>query len=159
MRITAYQPEYIGQVVELSLRAWAPVFEAVQQVMDAAVYDILHPDWRVSQAKAVIDACSNNEAAIFVALENDELPIGFIVVVFHEKDKMGEVYMIAVDPDYQNQGVGAALMHTATESMRSRGMAVALVRTGGDSGHAPARHLYERSGYSPLPTVSYFKEL
>ena len=31
--------------------------------------------------------------------------------------------------------------------------------TGGDPGHAPARHTYEKAGFTPLPLVRYYKEL
>ncbi|MGZ4435804.1 MAG: hypothetical protein ACXVW7_19605 [Trebonia sp.] len=31
--------------------------------------------------------------------------------------------------------------------------------TGGDPGHAPARRLYERAGFTPVPLVRYFKAL
>jgi hypothetical protein len=35
----------------------------------------------------------------------------------------------------------------------------AAVGTGGDPGHAPARHLYERAGYRPFPIVHYYRAL
>jgi hypothetical protein len=38
-------------------------------------------------------------------------------------------------------------------------MRVAMVETGGDPGHAAARHVYERAGYRLLQVARYFKEL
>lgn len=38
-------------------------------------------------------------------------------------------------------------------------MAVVLVSTGGDIGHAPARRTYEKAGFTPMPVVNYFKAL
>jgi hypothetical protein len=38
-------------------------------------------------------------------------------------------------------------------------MTVAMVETGGDSGHAPARRDYEKAGYTLLPVARYFKAL
>lgn len=38
-------------------------------------------------------------------------------------------------------------------------MRVAMIETGGDPGHAPARRLYEHSGYTPLAAVRFFKPL
>jgi hypothetical protein len=43
--------------------------------------------------------------------------------------------------------------------MRSAGMRLAMIGTGGDPGHAPARRTYEKAGYTPLPAVNYFKAL
>jgi len=38
-------------------------------------------------------------------------------------------------------------------------MKVAMVETGGDPGHAPARHVYEKAGYTLLPIARYYKNL
>jgi hypothetical protein len=34
-----------------------------------------------------------------------------------------------------------------------------MVETGGDPGHAPARHVYERANYTLFPVARYFKAL
>jgi len=39
------------------------------------------------------------------------------------------------------------------------GMKLAVVGTGGDEGHAPARRSYEKAGYTALPLVRYYKDL
>jgi GNAT superfamily N-acetyltransferase len=67
--------------------------------------------------------------------------------------------MLAVDPDHQGHGVGTALTGFATDWLRGAGMQVAMVETGGDSGHAPARRVYEKADYRPLPVIRYFKAL
>ena len=56
---------------------------------------------------------------------------------------MGVIDIIGVDPDYQRRGVSSRLTEFATEHMRSRGMDIAVIETGGDPGHAPARAAYE----------------
>jgi hypothetical protein len=38
-------------------------------------------------------------------------------------------------------------------------MKLAVVATGGDESHAPARKSYEKAGYTPLPLVRYYKDL
>jgi hypothetical protein len=43
--------------------------------------------------------------------------------------------------------------------MKASGMSVAMVETGGDPGHAPARHTYEKAGFKVLPIARYFKKL
>ena len=67
--------------------------------------------------------------------------------------------MIAVDPDHQRRGIATALMEVALEQLKAAGMTTALVETGGDPGHAPARQTYERLGFGPLPIARYFKKL
>jgi len=72
---------------------------------------------------------------------------------------MAVVDMIAVDPAFQRRGIATALMDRSADQMRDRGLDIAVVETGGDPGHAPARAMYEASGYTPLPVVRYLKLL
>ena len=67
--------------------------------------------------------------------------------------------MLAVDPDAQGRGIGTALTEVATSWLREAGMMVAMVETGSDPGHAPARRVYEKAGYRLLPVARYFKAL
>jgi GNAT superfamily N-acetyltransferase len=72
---------------------------------------------------------------------------------------MGEIYIIAVSPIHQRQGIGKALMDFANEKIREAGMTMVMVETGGDTGHAPARHAYESFGFESWPAARYFKRL
>jgi hypothetical protein len=47
----------------------------------------------------------------------------------------------------------------AVDRMKEAGMEVAMVETGGDWGHAPARAAYEKAGFRVLPLARYFKKL
>jgi ribosomal protein S18 acetylase RimI-like enzyme len=158
MRIQPYDPEQLEAVVRLSLRAWTPVFESIQKVMDADVYRALHPDWRVSQQKAVEGVCAAEDTKVWVAIEAGP-PVGFVAVKFRSAPHMGELSMIAVEPDYQRRGIGTALTAFALDRMRDAGMSVAMVETGGDPGHGPARRTYEKVGLGLLSIARYFKKL
>ncbi|MBD2121884.1 GNAT family N-acetyltransferase [Trichocoleus sp. FACHB-262] len=168
MRIEPYGDRQLEAVVRLSLRAWTPVFDSLQQVIDADVYRSFYPDgWRVSQQKAVEEVCTAEDTNVWVAMsaEGDAigidtgLTVGFVAVKLHSESSMGEVYMVAVDPDFQGQGIGTALMEFALSWMKDAGISVAMVETGGDPGHAPARHTYEKLGFGLLPIARYFKKL
>jgi GNAT superfamily N-acetyltransferase len=149
----------LDAVVDLSLRAWAPVFAAVEQVLaGSGVFEEFHPDWRDTQRRAVSDVCADDATPTWVA-EVDSAVAGFVAVRLHRDDRMGEIYMIAVDPDRQRRGLGIALTTHATDWIRQQGMTIAMIDTGGDPGHAPARRVYERAGYTALPGVMYFKKL
>lgn len=126
--------------------------------MDPAVFREFYPDWRQSQREAVRAACTSDEMEVWVALEN-EMPVGFVAVKYHREDRMGEIYMIAVDPDHQRHGTGSALTEFALGRMQEAGMSVAMVETGGDPGHAPARKTYQKLGFGLLPIARYFKKL
>jgi GNAT superfamily N-acetyltransferase len=158
MMIRPYSTSDADAVVRLALRAWAPVFESLGQVMDPAVYRVFYPDWQVQQRRAVEAVLAAPEQHVWVA-EREGAPIGFVSVVLHRDDAMGEIHMIAVDPDHQGEGVAMALTNFAVGWMREAGMAVAMVETGGDPGHAPARRTYERAGFRELPISRFFKKL
>jgi GNAT superfamily N-acetyltransferase len=86
--------------------------------------------------------------------------IGFVAArIFDQERRIGEIYMLAVDPANQVQGVGTALTEHATNWMRQRGMGVAMISTGGDPGHAPARRVYEKANYTRLPAAGYYRAL
>ena len=150
----------LDAIVELSLRAWEPVFESLREVLGDAIFARLHqPNWRTVQAEAVRSSCTSEERDVFVALAGEK-PVGFATVAlnaYHEG--MGVVDMIAVDPAFQRRGIATALMNRSADHMREHGMDIAVVETGGDPGHAPARAMYERSGYTALPVVRYLELL
>ncbi|WP_258003884.1 GNAT family N-acetyltransferase [Fischerella thermalis] len=83
----------------------------------------------------------------------------FVAVKLHSQNSLGEIYMIAVDPDYQSRGIGSALVEFALDWMKAAGMSVAMVETRGDPGHSPAHCTYEKLGFGLFLTARYFKKL
>lgn len=159
IEIRPFRPDGLEPVIELSLRAWAPVFASLRELLGDEIFLRLHPDWRLSQAHAVRSSCTDDAHDAFVALV-DRRPVGFVTVAldaFHER--MGAIDIIGVDPDYQRQGVGTRLTEVALDHMRQRGMDVAVVETGGDPGHGPARAAYAAAGFTLLPIARYFRLL
>ena len=159
IEIRNFRQDDLEAVVEFSLRAWAPVFASVRDVMGDDIFLRLHPDWKVDQDQVVRSSCTSDEHEVFVAVAGGR-PVGFVAIAlnaFHER--MGVIDIIGVDPDFQRRGVGSQLAEFATEHMRSRGMDIAVIETGGDPGHAPARAAYETAGFTLLPIARYFRLL
>jgi ribosomal protein S18 acetylase RimI-like enzyme len=151
-------PADIAAVVEFSLRAWAPVFESFRAVLGERVYQALYPDWSSSQARAVEAVCQDDAAAVWVA-EQQGRPVGYVAVRIDPHSRTGEIDMLAVDPLVQRQGIGTALTSFAVQRLRDAGVRLAVVGTGGDPGHAPARRVYEKAGFVGLPLVRYYARL
>ena len=158
MRIEPYQDNQLSAIVALSLRAWEPVFASIEKTMDADVFQHFHPDWRQSQRKAVETTCIATDTTVWSAREGETI-VGFAAVKLHTDNGMGEIYMVAVDPDHQGRGIGTALMQHAMAWMKEQGMVVAMVETGGDPGHGAARRTYEKLGFRLFPTARYFMKL
>ncbi len=151
--------EDIGDIVQLSLLAWAPVFRSFEQVLGATIYTALYPQWKKQQQEVVEKVCLDNDAFIVWVAQIDDVVTGFIAYALHSEEHTGEVELLAVHPAYQNQGIGTALNTFALDRMKESGITLAVVGTGGDPGHAPARRSYEKAGYTALPLVRYYKAL
>jgi GNAT superfamily N-acetyltransferase len=147
-------------VVALSLRAWAPVFASMEQIAGNEIVVRLHgEDWREYQARSVREVLADAAMRVWVA-EADCSVAGFVAAtVFDAERRIGEIVMLAVDPACQRHGTGTALTGFATQWLRSAGMRVAMIGTGGDPGHAPARRVYEKADYTLIPMARYFKAL
>ena len=159
IEIREFRETDLDAVVEFSLRAWAPVFASLRAVLGDDIFLRLHPDWEAGQAEAVRSSCTNEDRDVFVAVSGGR-PVGFAAIAlnaFHER--MGVIDIIGVDPAYQRRGVGSRLTEFAIEHMRGRGMDIAVVETGGDPGHAPARAAYDAAGFTLLPIARYFRLL
>jgi ribosomal protein S18 acetylase RimI-like enzyme len=84
---------------------------------------------------------------------------GFIAYEMNRPEGTGAVDLLAVHPYYQNRGIGTELNTFALGKMRESGVRLAVVATGGEPGHAPARRSYEKAGYTALPLARHYKDL
>ena len=159
LEIRSFQEADLDAVVELSLRAWEPVYASLREALGDELFLRLKPDWRVNQAEDVRASCTSDERDAFVAVA-DGRPIGFVTVALNAfNEGMGVIDIVGVDPDFQRRGIASRLTEHALLHMRRCGMDIAAVGTGGDSGHAPARAMYEALGFTSLPVARYLKLL
>lgn len=157
--VRAFEDRDHDAVIALSLRAWAPVFASLENLLcESGIYARLHPDWRADQQRAVEEACQADNVHVWV-VEVDTVVAGFVAVRLDYAARIGEIHMMAVDPEQQRTGIGSLLTSFALNRIQDSGMRVAMVETGGDPGHAPARRTYEQAGFTQLPIARYFKKL
>ena len=159
IEIRKFEAGDLDAVVELSLRAWEPVFASLRNGLGDAIFLRLKPDWKAAQSEEVATSCMSDERDAFVAVADDR-PVGFVTVALNAfNEGMGVIEIIGVDPDFQRQGIAARLTEHALDHMRRKGMDVAAIETGGDPGHAPARAAYQAMGFTLLPVARYIKLL
>lgn len=160
MEIREYVADDEAAVLALVLRAWEPVYSSVNGVLGTELALLLHgADWRDHQTAEVREALGSDGMSSWVAVD-DGAVVGIASArVVDPSRRIGEVYLVGVDPEARRRGVGAALTRRAEEHLRDAGMLVSFISTGGDPGHADARRLYDGLGYTAFPSTQYFKAL
>jgi GNAT superfamily N-acetyltransferase len=140
--------------------AFAPVFASFRSILGEEMYEIAQRRSDEAQADLLASLLEGEGGwALYVAEASDAL-VGFVSVRLDKEAGLGELGLNAVDPAVSNQGIGTALYEFALEQMKHAGMKVAMVGTGGDPSHAPARRAYRKVGFDvELPTVWMYKAL
>lgn len=153
-------PWYIGDGTKIRAAKRADIVEGNRWLTELIDLMLLHgQDWREHQSREVREALASASTQVWVA-EADATLVGFAGARVVDLERLiGEVYIVGVDPGAQHPGVGTTLTEHAGQWLREQGMRVAFISTGGDSGHLPARRLYERLGYRLFPSAQYFKVL
>jgi hypothetical protein len=74
--IERYKESDLGAVVELSLRAWAPVFDSMRIAMGPDVFHAFYrDDWRAAQRTAVESVCGNADIPVWVASDEGRIAL------------------------------------------------------------------------------------
>lgn len=159
MIIEPYAEHHRAAILGLSVRAWAAVFPLTRAAVPRFVYESFYPQgWETRQVADLAAVLDQEPENVDVALEGATVT-GWVCTRLHPEDRMGELYVLAVDPDHQRRGIGSALLDHSIARARAAGMAMVMVETGDDPGHAPARASYEAAGFERWPVARYFKEL
>ncbi len=158
MNIREYKASDREVLKVITLKAWKPVFEGMEKSISPNIYAVFVPDWQAEQIRSLNTVCDDDSIDMIVA-EIDRQIVGFSAVSYHPEDFLGQVYMIGVDPDMQQQGVGTALMEESLKMIKNQGFSLAMVETGGDPGHASARKTYERMGFEKCEVARYLKRI
>lgn len=159
IQIRPYQDEDLDDLIELSILAWAPIFGSFEQILGPQLDTLLHPDWKAIQKDAVKQTVTKSEEIKTWVAEVEGDAVGFVSYQCDDERKRGEIALLAVHPDYQEMGIGTELNKLALFMMTIAGMEIAIVETGGDPSHAPARRAYEKAGFTRFPIARYFKAL
>lgn len=153
------RPEDAERCGEIAVSAWNDIFESWREVLGDALWERIYGDWEPRKRASVI--CQIRDyARMAIVSELDGEVVGFLTWRLHRDRGVGEISNNAVDPAFQQRGIGSAQVRWALDYFRAEGMSAARVLTGGDRGHAPARAMYRKAGFDrELPCLEYFLEL
>ena len=103
--------------------------------------------WRFDRAALVESTQATKTTSVFVIRDGNEGITGYAVAGYGSA--ISYLQRVAVDPEWQGQGMGRSLIRAAARSARRNGSKAMLLNTQHDN-HA-AIGLYETEGYVQLP--------
>jgi mycothiol synthase len=143
----------------VALRAFVPGEDeaAVVRVNDRAFA------WHPEQRRWDVDALLDREAqpwfdpkGFLLAVDSAGRLLGFHWTKVHPND-LGEIYVLAVDPDAQGSGLGVALTVAGLAHLRDRGVREAMLYV--ESDNPAALHTYRKLGFAHHHTDVEFLSL
>ena len=142
------RPDDAPALGRVHVRAWQAGYRG--GLMPDAYLDGLSVDERAQMWRDAFEAPPRARRARFVAVDDDDKPVGFIVVGPAEGEDdadEGEVYSLNVDPDVWGQGVGRALLEAGTDALADADFAELVLWAHRDA--ARSRAFYEHAGWHP----------
>ena len=153
------KPEETRRLGDIAVAAWEPVFASFRSLLGDEIFSRAHPDWRADK-RGHVEGRVRSEPECFLATELQGEIVGFVSWALNREKRVGEICNNAVAPEYQNRGIGTIQYERALDYFREQGMEVAVVTTGLDESHAPARRAYEKAGFDrSVPSVRYYQSL
>ncbi len=154
------RPGDIDRLQAIRRDAFAPIFASFRSILGPDLYELAQRRDDESQGElleSLLAADSGWEVCIAEAAGE---VVGFVSVRLDHERSVGEVGLNAVDPKYAGRGIGTAMYDMALERMRTSGMKVATVATGGDPSHDAARRAYRKADFDrELPGVWMYRRL
>ena len=149
--------EHYELAKDISVKAWTPIRQEFKKLLGEDIYKPFFENWQEAKRRDIENGLKTGCG--YIALMSGKT-VGFVYYFTDDNTKTGEIAALAVDPEVKGHGIGNKLCEYALAKMRECGMLHAVVTTGGDDSHAPARRTYEKNGFQKfLPSVKYFMNL
>lgn len=158
--IRTYAPADLPALQTIRAAAYAPVFASFRRIVGPEIAALGLTTAESEQADLLDSIAGPGSGHSIAVAETGGNTVGFVSWKTDAATKIGEITLNAVHPDHGGKGVGTALYEHAIDALKSAGMALATVGTGGDPSHAPARRTYEKVGFSVhIPSIYMYRKL
>lgn len=162
LRIRPATPDDAARCGDIAVAAWARVHEVMREMLGEELWAVHAAGWEDRKRNEVQSHITRHPQLAIVTedLRDEGRIVGFLTFSLDHDKHIGQIGNNAVDPTCQGRGVGTAQCRRALDIFREAGMRFAMVWTGLDEGHAPARAMYEKAGFDiSTPHVRYFMRL
>lgn len=144
---------------EIAVLAWQRVFDAMQEMLGPELAEPYGGGWEERKRNEVTGFVARTPERAIVT-EMDGQVVGFLTFNPAGREGVGEIGNNAVHPGWQGHGIGVRQCERVLEIFREMGLKAATVYTGLDEGHAPARAMYVKAGFThSTPHIRYFMKL
>ena len=135
--------------------ALEPVFESFRNIVGEAISLLTFAPVEPDQAAHLNDLGKpDKDGKFFVAQIGEEI-VGFMTVSLNEANGLNPVHQ-----SHAGQGLGTRLNSFVISFMRNADVCLAIMGTGGDPSHTPARRIYEKAGFgAAISSVWLYKLL
>ena len=144
-------------LVLLAKNAWRAIYDGFRDQLGDEVFSLIYPDPMEQKAAQVRQNVANDYC--YITIIDGEIA-GFISYTYDQKQKIGTIGNNAVSTVFRGHGIGPRQYEFVFDLLRAQGAQAVRVTTGLDDTHAPARHAYEKAGFTAsLSSVTYYKKL
>ncbi|HKU39513.1 MAG TPA: GNAT family N-acetyltransferase [Polyangiales bacterium] len=144
----------------IRVAAYAPVFASFRSLLGDHIYEIAQARDDAAQAELLVSLMRPDSGWEVYAAKQGAAVVGFVSLRCNDETKVGEIGLNAVHPEHGGRGIGTRMYEFAVSRLEQAGMRVAMVGTGGDASHAPARRAYEKAGFDrQIPSVWMYRRL
>lgn len=160
MLIRPFAPHDLARLTELTIETFQPFYEdSFRPLMGEIIFANQHGGWREDYRQQVASLHDPGEHRYVAVAENGGAVVGYVAWSTDPARRNGSITILAVAAGYRRHQAATALCEHAFGAMRGLGAEVAVIGTGGDPFHAPARALYETLGCTQLPVAVYYRQL
>lgn len=160
LRFLPARAEDAGRLQAIRQAAFAPIFASFRNLLGDEIYDIAQRREDEAQGQLLSSLIAGEPGwTLSMALLGSDI-VGFVAVHVNTTTLVGEIGLNAVDPAHAGRGLGSSMYQFALDQLTQAGMKVAVVSTGGDPSHAPARRAYQKVGFTAeIPSVWMCRKL
>jgi ribosomal protein S18 acetylase RimI-like enzyme len=145
-KIRLFHPDELPRLQEITALTFGPV--SIDRNMEQLLGEFGPSDWNARKLAAIALDCELQPDGIFVAVDAEDAPIGFVTTRLQPSSGIGWIPNLAVDPAHQGAGLGRALLERALAFFRERGMEVAKIET--LEQNPIGQHLYPSLGFQEV---------